>query len=64
VTLEAKGALVKVIAGLALIGGQKHARVLVLDEGSLHADEVATAGVCAATITSVDTCLAVSISFE
>jgi hypothetical protein len=61
VTLETKGALVKVIAGLALIRGQKHAGVLVLDKGSLHADEVATAGVCAATVTGVDTCLIVSM---
>jgi hypothetical protein len=54
VALEAKGALVKVIAGLALVGRQKYTRVLVLDKGSLHADEVATAGVCAATVASVD----------
>ena len=62
--LEAKGALVKVIARLALVGRQKHAGVLVLDEGSLHADKVATTGVCAATVTSVDACLTVSMPFE
>ena len=63
VALEAKGAFIEVLAGLALIGRQKHARVLVLDEGSLHADKVATAGVCAATVTGVNTCLTVSMPF-
>jgi hypothetical protein len=63
VALEAEGALIKVIAGLTLIRGQKHAGVLVLDEGSLHANEVATAGVCAATVAGVDTCLSVSMLF-
>lgn len=61
VTLEAKGALIEVIAGLALIRRQKHARVLVLDEGSLHANEVTATGVCAATVAGVDTCLIVSM---
>ena len=64
VALEAKGALVKVIAGLALVGRQKYTRVLVLDKSSLHADKVATAGVCAATIASVDACSYVSVPLK
>ena len=54
VALEAERALIKVIAGLTLVGGKKHARVLVLDESSLHAHEVTASGVCTATVSGVD----------